>query len=206
MYAAPVTWVLENAVFSDGGTAAGSFVYDATTKVLLDYNIQISGGDESLFPTLLYKPGAPHNLLGIIEESNDILRFLTDLPSPDIVINPFGKRELRLAPVTLLTNAGGIVNIDLSNIFQGECYNCVPSRSFQSGQMVAVIPEGATIRYAITGLGLCWILFLFTHPCASGRDYSTASVALDIPTLIRLCAGIRQPTRKGQLSQRRALG
>ena len=38
-YADPVLWTLSDAAFTNGGTATGSFVYDADTDVYSDINI-----------------------------------------------------------------------------------------------------------------------------------------------------------------------
>ena len=44
---APVTWTLEDVVFADGGTAAGSFVYDADTNAYSGIFVEtfLSNGD-----------------------------------------------------------------------------------------------------------------------------------------------------------------
>ena len=43
-HAEPIEWTLNNIVFDDGGTATGTFVYDAATNDLSDINIQTSDG------------------------------------------------------------------------------------------------------------------------------------------------------------------
>ena len=45
--AVPITWTLQNVVFEDGGTASGSFVYDAVTGIASAANIQTSS--ETIF-------------------------------------------------------------------------------------------------------------------------------------------------------------
>ena len=38
--ATPVTWVLDGVEFNDGGTAVGSFVFDASVNAVLDWRIR----------------------------------------------------------------------------------------------------------------------------------------------------------------------
>src|SRR3954453_13212771 len=42
--AAPVLWTLSGVTFADGGTASGSFVYDATTNTYSAINVTSAGG------------------------------------------------------------------------------------------------------------------------------------------------------------------
>ena len=43
-HAEPIEWTLDNIVFDDGGTATGTFVFDAATQTVSDINIQTSAG------------------------------------------------------------------------------------------------------------------------------------------------------------------
>jgi hypothetical protein len=38
--------------------------------------------------------------------------------------------------VSVLTDAGGTIAIDLANLYQGECFNCSPYRNFTAGNLV----------------------------------------------------------------------
>jgi hypothetical protein len=64
--------------------------------------------------------------------------------------------QLRLAPVLSLTNAGGVVNFDLNNVYLGECFNCSPNRLFVSGRMIgeAPVPEPSTVALTLLPLAL----------------------------------------------------
>ena len=57
--AAPITWTLQNVIFSDGATAGGTFVYDTDvvdyTKQVVDWNIMISGRDTGTFPSIMLR-------------------------------------------------------------------------------------------------------------------------------------------------------
>ncbi len=133
----PITWSLNNAVFGDGGTAVGSFVFDATTQTVLSYSIQTSQGSNPAFPGFLYQDGAPGNTGVFTSTMGNFILFETSFTNG----NPNGI-ELRLAPLSGLTNAGGVVALGTSSV---ECYNCDPFRTFVSGQMVAEgVPEPAT--------------------------------------------------------------
>jgi hypothetical protein len=50
--AIPVIWTLEGVLFEDGGTASGSFVYDADTSTFSDTYIVTTSG--SMFPGEAY--------------------------------------------------------------------------------------------------------------------------------------------------------
>ena len=134
--AAPITWNLNNAVFADGGTAVGSFVYNALTTTVVSYSIQTSAGSNPALPGFLYQNGAPNNI-GAFVFSVGIL-FATSFNNGQL-----NGLELRLAPRAGLTDAGGVVSLDLASAV--ECYNCSPYRLFVSGEMVsASVPEPAT--------------------------------------------------------------
>ena len=44
LHAAPVRWTLSNVTFSDGSTSTGSFVYDASTDQILDWDVTLNCG------------------------------------------------------------------------------------------------------------------------------------------------------------------
>jgi hypothetical protein len=145
--AAPRTWTLQNATFTDGGVATGSFVFDSSTNSLVSYSISVSGGDTTTFPAFTYQNGTAHNLggsafAGLIDLETDLLTG----GSP---------RELRL-PVLPLPSTGGTVNFNLTNGAQAECYNCSPYRTFATGQVtspqatpVPTLPPGGLVLLAV---------------------------------------------------------
>src|SRR5262245_37165021 len=55
--AVPLTWTLMDAVFNDGGTAMGTFTYDAGTNVYLNFDISVAGGTVASFPSITYTSG-----------------------------------------------------------------------------------------------------------------------------------------------------
>jgi hypothetical protein len=149
--ATPITWTLSNAVFSDEGTATGWFIYDASLETVLSYSIGTSGGNTTTIPAFLFQNGAPNNTGATVYPGNDLIDFRTSFTNGNL-----NGLELRLAPLAGLTNAGGTVNIDLSNPYQAECYNCFPGRVFVSGQLVGVatVPEPSTAVLALLPLAL----------------------------------------------------
>jgi hypothetical protein len=137
--AGPITWNLNDAVFGDGGTAVGSFVYDASITTVVSYSIQTSAVSNPAFPGFLYQNGAPNNLGAMVIPVPYYILFETSFTNGNL-----NGIELRLAPVAGLTDAGGVVSLDLSSL-SVECYNCSPFRLFVSGELVSAgVPEPAT--------------------------------------------------------------
>lgn len=150
-YAGPVTWSLSNALFNDGGTAVGSFVFDASTNTVLSYSIATSGGDTNAFPAFLFQNGSPNNTGATVYTSLNIIDFGSTFTNGNL-----NGLQLRLASVLSLTDAGGVVNFDLNNFYLGECFNCSPNRAFVSGQMIgeAAVPEPSTVALTLLPLAL----------------------------------------------------
>ena len=136
-HAAPLTWHLQGATFPDGGTASGSFVYDAATNAYSSINIVTTGG------TVL--PGATFTVL----TSGDATFF--GALEPTVVP---GSRFLQLAFASALTGAGGSINLDFPpSSFEATCSvanTCsqgLPSRAFSAGLVTTnptAVPEPAT--------------------------------------------------------------
>ncbi len=138
--AVTLTWTLKNVIFDDGGQAVGSFNYDANTNTLSNWNISVSGGNESTFPPLTYAPS---------NSETDIFDnvYLFGL-------NDDSLREIRFEPISSLTNAGGTIPFNPASIFASECYNCSPFRAFVSGSLTAkAVPEPLTILGVGTAIG-----------------------------------------------------
>ena len=51
-----VTWTLNGVTFNDGASASGSFEFDHAIQTVVDWDISVSGGDESTFPPFTYSP------------------------------------------------------------------------------------------------------------------------------------------------------
>jgi hypothetical protein len=124
-FAFPVTWTLSGATFSDGGTATGSFVYDADTDTLSNWSVSVAGGNTATFPPLTYDTTTAS---GSISGQGATLT--------GVNLSAAASRQLRMPSVSVLTDAGGTIAIDLANLYQGECFNCSPYRNFTAGNLV----------------------------------------------------------------------
>ena len=141
--ATALTWTLQNVVFEDGGVAQGTFEYDATgVQSLTDFNITISGGNETTFPPLVITPAVFTSSIA----TTSTFRFSQNISSQD--------RLLFLQTLAPVTSAGGTFALDLSE--SHECYNCSPFRTLSSGS-ISAIPEpasGLLVALGLTGLAV----------------------------------------------------
>jgi hypothetical protein len=141
--ASTVIWDLSNVSFSDGATATGTLNWDATAQTASAWNIAVTAGVLSAFT---YTP--LDSSLGAYYEGDSQKEFL-------IMVNG-STRQLRLTPVSALTDAGTTVAINLNTQGGGsgsvECNNCAPYREVTSGSFVASTPEAPSI--GLLGLGL----------------------------------------------------
>lgn len=96
--AMPITWNLQGVTFNDGGTASGSFVYDADTSTYSSINIQTTGNLSFTYTT--------NDLLG--ERS-----FGFSAATGAFV----GAGYLQLIAVSDLTDAGGAIAIGSHGLF-----------------------------------------------------------------------------------------
>jgi hypothetical protein len=152
-HAVPVTWTVQGAMFDDGGTLTGSFVWDSDTRAVVSYDLWVSGGNTAKFAPFNYKNGAAHNTRVWV---GSFIFFDTDLANPPYVD---ASRQLRLpVSASVLTDLGGRLTFDLTNEnIALECFNCSPSRLLVSGGLLAGVPEPATaglLALAVTALAL----------------------------------------------------
>jgi hypothetical protein len=98
--AVPVLWTFSGATFSDGGTASGSFVYDADTNTYSSVNITTTAGSVLLTgANLLYvAPGLPAS-------SADVLTVASG------AANLTGVRGFALSFSPALSDLGGTVSL-----------------------------------------------------------------------------------------------
>ena len=145
-----VTWTLEGLVFSDGATATGSFVYDATTNTFSSIDIVTSS--TSLFGGATYTAVDP----GFGPYPFDVA-FVPNASAPDLTNTPVLELEFftSTAESTFesLTNAGGTVIADVNEL---NCANATcstvtgeirgPSLDSPTGLVVGVpIAEPSTL-------------------------------------------------------------
>lgn len=145
-HATLVFWTLQNDVFNDGGTAVGSFLYDADTNTYSSWSISVSGGNTVNFPPFTYTPGN-----SIFAGAHTPDTFGLQDPSQFINGNPAQDRILvfffNSGPI--LTNAGGTVP------FSGiECFQCGPSRNQSGSVLGGPVPTPEPGTATLLGAGI----------------------------------------------------
>jgi len=171
--AAPVTWTLQGATFVDGGTASGSFVYDADApggQILSTFSISVAGGDTVTFPPITYDPS---NSFGSVADGG-----AGDFGAIFGLSGPGETRGIRIPAVSVLTDAGGTLAINTAGLGAGECYNCGPQRSFAGGNLVGAAPPQITSAAAATFVIGANVAFTVT---TSGAPPPALSVAGALP-------------------------
>lgn len=100
--AAPIRWVLQDVLFDDGGTASGSFVYDADTNTLSAISVTTTDGAV---------------LLGSVYEFANFEAGLLDADSVLLVAaaNPgAGTPAFNINLESAMTNAGGTISLAMA--------------------------------------------------------------------------------------------
>jgi hypothetical protein len=143
--AAPVTWSL-NGILDDGGTAIGSFVYDAGTNTYSAVNISTTSGSF---------PGATYGFVCVAP-----CVFQTPLSVGFSVLTQSSASDLTGTPALLLlwnaplTDAGGTIKVN--GQFGGNCFDAVCSgvqgRTIIGGSVASEVPEPSTVLLtSVTG-------------------------------------------------------
>ena len=100
--AGPVLWTLSNVEFDDGGTASGTFMYDAITDTFSNYNIVTTAG--SALGGAVYSDAYPFT------PSDKAFIVVTTDASPaggDVT----GENVLYMVLASPMTNAGGTIMV-----------------------------------------------------------------------------------------------
>ena len=158
-HAVPITWILQDVTFDDGGTASGSFVFDADIGTFLSYNITTTDGSKRNGATFGFvNPNSPGNptFANII----------------DSVADTAGSTKLTMEFGSAMTNAGGTIDVLRSFLIGGTGFSFegVSSggglinstiRNVEGGQiissdLVGSVPETAS-TLALLSLGLAGI-------------------------------------------------
>jgi len=177
--AQPIKWTLNNVIFSDGGTASGSFFYDAETNTVSEVNIVTEGGDPTdttppsfywLGPTT-YTEGAMDNSLLLELETNigsdwkaSLIFWFSDPEDSSVSADP-----------QQLTTSGGVYNIAnhpneawpewrREFIYEIDCVTSCGSGDRQSAKRyivsgtVSAVPLPAAFWLFASGIGLLgWV-------------------------------------------------
>ncbi len=150
--AAPVTWTLTGVTFNDGGTASGTFTWNADTDTIGDYSISVTGGNTGTFPAFTWDPADSNFKL------DDGTFVFIGPPLP----NESDTRDFRVNPDFSLTDGGGSTGLNQNGFGSVECYNCDPIRFITAGTLVGTLvtptPEPGTAALVsitcVIGLGL----------------------------------------------------
>ncbi len=149
-FASSVTWNLSNVTFSDAATASGSFSFDAATNALSNWNISVTSGVLSAF-TYTPSDSTAGSYFQVAGYQNELLFMMNGTT-----------RQLRLTPLSALTNSGGTVPVNLNTFGNGsgsvECFNCSPYRGVVSGSFVTPTPEPGSV--GLLGVGFACVSLL----------------------------------------------
>lgn len=154
--AAPVQWTLSGVRFADGGTAGGSFVYDASTNTFSSINVATTSTGTFT---------GQHYVAAVTSVSGAL--FLVTVTSSSFTT---GTPYLFLFPVSSMTNAGGTISLTVGtspnlDSSEGQCGNTVcsspatsPVRQVTAGAIVGT-PLTTAIP-AVRGPGLAALALL----------------------------------------------
>jgi hypothetical protein len=156
IFAVPVQWTFSGITFNDGGTASGTFVYDAATNTYSGINVTVTGGSLSSVSYIAQHPIASATVLAFLPSASGDLT---------------GLRVLVLSPSGALTDSGGARTL-VAALAEGPCDNatCTSAtgvRSITAGSLTgssvptAAIPTVSTAMLAALAMlmaGAAWLL------------------------------------------------
>lgn len=155
--AIPVTWTLDGAIFDDGASLSGSFVYDADTNAYSDILIEAqarpnqSTPQDSLFSL---------DWLYSSDNSYDSFSGSDGGLAGDHPLEFCGgfwcERDFNLVYISSLTNGGGIIGLDSASGERSATSGWIEERFLVSGSLigVAAVPVPAAVWLFGSGLGL----------------------------------------------------
>ena len=136
--AVPISYTLQGVTFTDGTTATGSFVFDATTRQSSAFDIDTQAGIMSAFEWT---------------KANSGLYFGGGAGPNNFVLMTFdGRRVFNFSFMDAFTNAGGTHVINIASTY--ECNNCGTFRRVNAGSVTSnAVPEPATLALMLPALG-----------------------------------------------------
>lgn len=146
--ASPILWNLVGVTLTDGGTASGSFRYDAAINLYSAVSITTAGGSVA---------GATYLALAPVFGPTDLI--LAVVPNASLA-NFTGTRELGFGFDSPLTASGGTVPITAFFSAEATCDNaiCNSATSFRevtAGSVSSAVPEPSSLCLILLGtLGL----------------------------------------------------
>lgn len=142
--AVPVTWTLQNWTFNDGGSASGSFVYDADTNVFSDMFIATTNGSA--------RTGAIYG--SVINGGDTAISAVPFAGFPSLLSSP----NLMVMFAEQLTNVGAGVVVDVFMGQEATCNNAActslagPVRFLEDGASVSSVPIPAALSLFLSSL------------------------------------------------------
>lgn len=142
-----IRWTLSGATFNDGGTASGSFLYDADTSAMTGFDVTTTAG--------VALPGAHY-----VDLNGDFPPYPSNsfaVTIPAALPLPPNAPFLALQFQSALSNAGGTINLLAGG--EGFCSNSTCSlgsyrRFFNGGTVVGVqVPEPSILSMLFLGAG-----------------------------------------------------
>lgn len=119
-----VTWTLENVTFTDGATATGSFVYDATTNTVSSIDVVTTAGTlfgGSVYTGAMYvalDPGYGPYAYDIVFVTSDCSTSISCFSTPALELEFF--TDPTNTTFGSLTDAGGIVDTYVNEVLCGD--------------------------------------------------------------------------------------
>jgi PEP-CTERM motif len=140
-----ITWTLSGVTFDDGGTASGSFVFDALTNTYSAIDIITTAGSQ--FGGATYTgidPGFPSTSGQLILVTNALLSDFTGT----------GVLELDFGPLTNLGGTFPVVGTGEGTCDNAGCSSGTELRTLTAGEVTGVVatPEPSTLLLLVMGL------------------------------------------------------
>lgn len=142
--AAPVKWEISGLTFADGGSGSGHFVFDADTEAVSDWEVDVAGGTTTDLPAIQYNVNNSSSFVGVVANYSNEIQIAFRIDSDQVA-----KRQLRITPVSALTNSGGSIAIDTQTGGGGsggvECIDCSPFRLITGGTLRADLDNDGVV-------------------------------------------------------------